>query len=291
MSMNKLRKPEWLRANRLGNEHANKIRQHLSKYNLHTVCNSAMCPNQGECFNRGTATFMILGDVCTRNCRFCAVEKNMPLLPPDPLEPLHIAELSNELKLKHIVITTVTRDDLPDGGASQFVKVLDAIRKKCLKSVTTETLISDLEGNWDALKTIIEAKPTVLNHNVETIERLYPEVRPMADYYRSLELLKRVKEINPEIITKSGLMVGLGESVEEVKKLLRDLYEHQVQVVTIGQYLQPSREHIPVKEYIHPDIFEEYRRYGEELGFIFVESGPLVRSSYHAERIQQYITK
>ncbi len=291
MSMNKLRKPEWLKANRLGNEQANVIRQYLSKFNLHTVCNSARCPNQGECFNRGTATFMILGEVCTRNCRFCAVDKNNPLLPPDPLEPIHIAELSKELKLKHIVITTVTRDDLPDGGASQFVKVLEEIRRNCPESVTTETLISDLEGNWDALQTIIKARPTVLNHNVETIERLYPEVRPMANYYRSLDLLKKVKEINPDIITKSGLMVGLGESVQEVKELLNDLYKHQVQVVTIGQYLQPSREHIPVKEYIHPDIFEEYRRYGEELGFIFVESGPLVRSSYHAERIQQYITK
>lgn len=291
MSMNKLRKPEWLKANRLGNEQANVIRQYLSKFNLHTVCNSARCPNQGECFNRGTATFMILGEVCTRNCRFCAVDKNNPLLPPDPLEPIHIAELSKELKLKHIVITTVTRDDLPDGGASQFVKVLEEIRRNCPESVTTETLISDLEGNWDALQTIIKARPTVLNHNVETIERLYPEVRPMANYHRSLDLLKKVKEINPDIITKSGLMVGLGESVQEVKELLNDLYKHQVQVVTIGQYLQPSREHIPVKEYIHPDIFEEYRRYGEELGFIFVESGPLVRSSYHAERIQQYITK
>lgn len=291
MSMNKLRKPEWLKANRLGNEQANVIRQYLSKFNLHTVCNSARCPNQGECFNRGTATFMILGEVCTRNCRFCAVDKNNPLLPPDPLEPIHIAELSKELKLKHIVITTVTRDDLPDGGASQFVKVLEEIRRNCPESVTTETLISDLEGNWDALQTIIKARPTVLNHNVETIERLYPEVRPMANYHRSLDLLKKVKEINPDIITKSGLMVGLGESVQEVKELLNDLYKHQVQVVTIGQYLQPSRDHIPVKEYVHPDIFEEYRRYGEELGFIFVESGPLVRSSYHAERIQQYITK
>jgi lipoic acid synthetase len=289
--MNKLRKPEWLKANRLGNENANIIRQHLAKYNLHTVCSSARCPNQGECFNRGTATFMILGEVCTRNCRFCAVDKNKTLLPPDPLEPSHIAELSKELKLKHIVVTTVTRDDLPDGGASQFVKVLDEIREKCPATVTTETLISDLEGNWDALKTIIAAKPTVLNHNVETIERLYPDVRPMANYHRSLELLQKVKEIDPSIITKSGLMVGLGETVEEVKVLLDDLYKHQVQIVTIGQYLQPSMAHIPVKEYVHPDIFEEYRKYGEELGFIFVESGPLVRSSYHAERIQQYITK
>ncbi len=291
MSMNKLRKPEWLKANRLGNEQANKIRQYLSKFNLHTVCNSARCPNQGECFNRGTATFMILGEVCTRNCRFCAVEKNKALLAPDLLEPSHIADLSKELKLKHIVVTTVTRDDLPDGGASQFVKVLEAIHNTCPSSVTTETLISDLEGNWEALQTIIDAKPTVLNHNVETIARLYPQVRPMADYRRSLQLLKKVKEIDPEIITKSGFMVGLGETEDEVKQLLNDLYEHQVQVVTIGQYLQPSREHIPVKEYVHPDIFEIYRKYGEELGFMFVESGPLVRSSYHAERIQQYITK
>lgn len=291
MSMNKLRKPEWLKANRLGNEQANVIRHYLSKFGLHTVCNSARCPNQGECFERGTATFMILGEVCTRNCRFCAIDKKNALLLPDPLEPSHIAELSKELKLKHVVITTVTRDDLADGGASHFVKVIQEIRQQCPSNVTTETLISDLEGNWEALAEIVKAKPTVLNHNVETIARLYPEVRPMADYNRSLSLLKKVKELDPNIITKSGFMVGLGETEEEIKRLLNDLYAHQVQVVTIGQYLQPSREHIPVKEYVHPDIFDEYRRYGEELGFLFVESGPLVRSSYHAERIQQYITK
>lgn len=289
--MNKLRKPEWLKANRIGSEQANIIRQYLTKFDLYTVCNAARCPNQGECFERGTATFMILGEVCTRNCKFCAIDKKRSLLAPDPLEPSHIAELSKELKLKHVVITTVTRDDLPDGGASHFVKVIEEIRQQCPNNVTTETLISDLEGNWEALSEIIKAKPTVLNHNVETIARLYPEVRPMADYHRSLSLLKRVKELDSTVITKSGFMVGLGETEAEVKKLLDDLYANQVQIVTIGQYLQPSREHLPVKEYVHPDIFNKYRKYGEELGFMFVESGPLVRSSYHAEKVQQYITK
>jgi lipoic acid synthetase len=288
--MNKLRKPEWLKANRLGNKQANTIRQYLAKFNLHTVCNSARCPNQGECFESGTATFMILGEVCTRNCKFCAVDKEKTLVKPNPEEPHAIAQLSKELDLKHVVITTVTRDDLVDGGASQFVKVIEEIRKVCSDRVTIETLISDLDGNDEALKSIIEACPTVLNHNVETIKRLYPEVRPMANYERSLQLLKRVKELNPNVITKSGFMVGLGETEEEVKKLLNDLYEHGVQIVTIGQYLQPTSTHIPVKEYVHPDTFEMYREYGEDLGFMFVESGPLVRSSYHAEKVQNYIT-
>ncbi len=288
--MNKLRKPEWLKANRLGNEQANTIRKYLAKFNLHTVCNSARCPNQGECFNRGTATFMILGDVCTRNCKFCAIDKTKELVNPDPNEPKAIAELSKELNLKHIVITTVTRDDLPDGGASQFVNAIDEIKAICDNKVTIETLISDLEGNWDALESIVQACPTVLNHNVETIKKLYPEVRPMANYDRSLQLLKKVKELNPDIITKSGFMVGLGETEEEVKHLLNDLYAHGVQIVTIGQYLQPTKDHLPVKEYVHPNVFEKYRIYGEELGFMFVESGPLVRSSYHAERVQNYIT-
>lgn len=289
--MKNLRKPEWLKANRLGNKRANKLRKYLVDYKLNTVCSSARCPNQGECFERGTATFMILGEVCTRNCKFCAIAKDLTLLPPDVDEPQAIADLSKELGLKHVVITTVTRDDLPDGGASQFVAVINALKDSCGDKITTETLISDLEGNWKALEGIVNANPTVLNHNVETIKRLYSEVRPMADYNRSLELLKKVKELNPNIITKSGFMVGLGETQDEVIELLHDMYKHGIQIVTIGQYLQPTKDHLDVKEYVHPDVFDKYREIGEEIGFLFVESGPLVRSSYHAEKVQNYITK
>lgn len=289
--MARLKKPEWVLGNRLGSKDANKIRKLLNQYNLHTVCNSARCPNQGECFTRGTATLMILGETCTRNCRFCAVDKSQPILPPDPEEPQHIAELVNILKLKHVVITTVTRDDLIDGGASQFVEVINKIRENANQDVTIETLISDLDGNDEALQLIIKAHPEVLNHNVETIERLYPDVRPMANYKRSLELLQRVKELDSSIITKSGFMVGLGETKDEVKKLLRDMRDYGIEIVTIGQYLQPTKNHLEVQEYVHPDVFKEYQVYGEELGFLFVESSPLVRSSYHAERVQQYIKK
>jgi lipoic acid synthetase len=232
---------------------------------------------------------MILGDVCTRNCRFCAVDKSVnALMPPDPNEPANIAEMTNKLKLKHLVLTTVTRDDLKDGGASQFVKIINSVHENCY-NVSIEVLISDLEGDWDSLKKIVEAKPDIVNHNLETVPRLYPDVRPMADYKRSLELLKQAKQFDKEMITKSGIMVGLGETEDEVIELMKDLREIGCNILTIGQYLSPSEHHHPVVKYVHPDIFKRYKEIGEEIGFIFVESGPLVRSSYHAERVRDFI--
>jgi len=286
--MKYLRKPEWLKSKKLGANKAQTVIHYLREYNLHTVCESAKCPNQGECFERGTATFMILGDVCTRNCTFCAVEKDKKnLLPPDPKEPEAIANLAKKLNLKHIVITTVTRDDLSDGGASQFVETLKKIKEICDKDVSTEVLISDLQGDAEQLQKIIAAAPDILNHNVETVPRLYPKVRPMADYQRSLNVLATAKKLNQNLITKSGLMLGLGEKKNEVLSLMEDLRKAGVDILTIGQYMQPSLKHYPVKEYVHPDIFKYYRLIGEKMGFKIVESAPLVRSSYHAERARK----
>ncbi|OQX72047.1 MAG: lipoyl synthase [Candidatus Cloacimonas sp. 4484_275] len=285
---NYLRKPEWLKSKKLGATKAQSIIKYLREYNLHTVCESAKCPNQGECFERGTATFMILGEVCTRNCTFCAVEKGRnKLLPPDPQEPESIAKLAKKLNLKHIVITTVTRDDLPDGGASQFVKTLNKIREICDSDVSTEVLISDLKGDSEQLEKIIKAAPDILNHNVETVPRLYPEVRPLANYQRSLKILETSRKLNKNLITKSGLMLGLGEKKDEVLSLMEDLIKVGVDILTIGQYMQPSLKHHPVVEYVHPEIFKYYGLVGEKMGFKIVESAPLVRSSYHAERARK----
>lgn len=287
-----LRKPKWLTSSKVGSKRACQVTKYLREYNLNTVCEDAKCPNRGECFDNGTATFMILGETCTRNCTFCAVDKTRKnLLPADLKEPQAIAELSAKLGLKHLVVTTVTRDDLPDGGASQFVKVIHEVRKQCAKDVSIEVLISDLEGNLDALKTIVEAGPDVLNHNVETIARLYDTVRPMANYQQSLNVLKQAKKIDPEILTKSGFMVGLGESQDEVLELMRDLRQADVNIITIGQYLMPSRKHFQVVEYVHPDVFDFYRIEGERMGFDIVESSPLVRSSYHAEKARKLLRK
>ncbi|HPR18208.1 MAG TPA: lipoyl synthase [Candidatus Cloacimonadota bacterium] len=290
--MDRLRKPAWLKSEKLGARKAQEIIHCLRKYNLHTVCEGAKCPNQGECFERGTATFMILGEVCTRNCRFCAVPKTKnELLPPDEKEPAAIASLCRDLNLKHIVITTVTRDDLADGGASQFVQTIEAIRKVCKAEVTIEILTSDFNGDLEQVDKVIAAGPDVFNHNVETIPRLYSEVRPMADFQRSLQVLKRAKQAAPGILTKSGFMAGLGESKEEVVSLLKQLRANDVDIVTIGQYMAPSCHHYPVQEYVHPDIFDFYRREGENMGFKFVESAPLVRSSFHAEKARNFITR
>jgi lipoic acid synthetase len=234
----------------------------------------------GECYGNKTATFMILGNVCTRNCRFCAVT-NGHTEPLDPKEPENIGKACKEMGLRHVVVTSVTRDDLPDGGAEHFAKTVQEIRKQNPQS-TIELLISDLQGDWEALKTILDSKPDILNHNLETVPELYNEVRPQADYKRSLELLKKVKEIDPSIYTKSGIMVGLGEKEESVHSLMDDLREIDCDILTIGQYLQPSKEHIQLKEYIHPDIFEKYKKIAEEKGFKYVASGPFVRSSYNA---------
>jgi lipoic acid synthetase len=275
-----LPKPEWLKKRIPNKRSIEEMEVLLRGLSLHTVCEGANCPNAGECFASRTATFMILGDTCTRNCRFCAVKKGEPLS-LDPNEPEHVAEAAQKLALKHIVITSVTRDDLPDGGADHFASLVRCLRKACPNS-TVELLIPDLQGNWEALEIIVNERPDVLNHNVETVPSLYPLVRPQAKYERSIELLRRVKEIDSSIITKSGLMVGLGEETEEVISVMGDLVDAGCDMLTIGQYLQPSPAHLPIAEYVTPEQFERYKRIALEKGFSFVASGPFVRSSYHA---------
>ena len=277
----------WLRRKLPDQKVINKMENLFKDLNLHTVCDSALCPNRGECFKNGTATFMIMGDVCSRNCQFCAVKKGKPL-PLDPKEPIHIAQAAKYLKLKHVVVTSVTRDDLLDGGAEHFVQTVIAIKNLLPKS-TVEILIPDFQGSREALQKVIEVHPEVINHNIETIERLYSSVRPIADYKTSLQLIKRVKIGNQDIITKSGIMLGLGEKKEEVVIAMKDLRKVNCDLLTIGQYLRPSPQHLKVKEYIHPDEFEVYRKIGMSLGFKHVLSGPLVRSSYHSGEILQNI--
>ena len=255
----------------------------LAGMGVHTVCESARCPNLGECFGRGSATFMILGDVCSRNCRFCAVDHGEPG-PVDPEEPRRMAEAAEMLGLRHVVVTSVTRDDLPDGGATHFAHTVRAVRER-LPGATVEVLVPDLQGDREALRTVLEAGPEVLNHNVETVLRLYPQVRPEADYGRSLRVLRWARELSESTMTKSGFMVGLGETEEEVPGLLQDLREAGVGVVTIGQYLQPTRWHLPVADYVSPRVFQEYERAARAMGFLHVLSGPLVRSSYRAEEL------
>ncbi|EKS4342149.1 lipoyl synthase [Clostridium botulinum] len=274
------RKPEWLKIKFQFGDSTKKINALKRSLGLNTVCDEANCPNRLECHNKGTATFMILGSVCTRNCRFCNVKTGKAQC-VDKEEPLHVAQAVKELGLKHAVITSVTRDDLEDGGASQFAEVIRAIRK-LTPNTTIEVLIPDLKGNWEALKVILDEKPEILNHNIETISGLYKKVRPEAIYTRSLELLRKVKEIDKSILTKSGFMVGLGEKEEEVIELLKDLRKYQCDIVTIGQYLQPSKEHIELEEYVHPEVFKKYNKIGLDMGFKYIASSPLVRSSYNA---------
>ncbi|MGO5074585.1 lipoyl synthase [Clostridium sporogenes] len=274
------RKPEWLKIKFQFGDSTKKINALKRSLGLNTVCDEANCPNRLECHNKGTATFMILGSVCTRNCRFCNVKTGKAQC-VDKEEPLHVAQAVKELGLKHAVITSVTRDDLDDGGASQFAEVIRAIRK-LTPNTTIEVLIPDLKGNWEALKVILDEKPEILNHNIETISGLYKKVRPEAIYTRSLELLRKVKEIDKSILTKSGFMVGLGEKEEEVIELLKDLRKYQCDIVTIGQYLQPSKEHIELAEYVHPEVFKKYKKIGLDMGFKYIASSPLVRSSYNA---------
>jgi lipoic acid synthetase len=282
-----IRKPDWLKIKKGEMREIRDVEKMLAANQLHTVCREANCPNRMECYGNKTATFLIMGPNCTRGCRFCNVTKEAPLC-LDPQEPVRVAAAVVELGLKHAVVTSVTRDDLEDGGASHFVAVIRAIREAS-PVTSVEVLIPDLRGNWEALETIMNEKPDILNHNIETIERLYPEIRPEAVYTRSLELLSRAKAMQPHILTKSGLMLGLGETEEEVLKLLGDLRAHQVDLVTIGQYLPPSAEHYPVKEYVHPDVFESLSRQGMALGFQDVSSGPLVRSSYNAGKVYDQI--
>lgn len=275
------RKPAWLRIEKRRGENLNYVTNLLEKYSLNTVCDGANCPNKAECFSKKTATFMIMGNECSRNCRFCDVKMSKNLLPLDPNEPENLAKATIELGLKHVVVTSVTRDDLPDGGAEHFAQTIRAIRAKD-KSIIIEVLISDLQGDKDALKIVVDAEPDIINHNVETVPSLYTKVRPMAIYQRSLDVLANVKEMNPKIFTKSGVMLGLGEEYEQVMEVFKDLREIDCDFLTVGQYLPPSTNHVELKEYIHPDLFEKYRVDAMELGFKFVASSPLVRSSYKA---------
>ena len=275
------RKPRWIRAQWPGGRRYGEIVTLLRDSELHTVCQEARCPNIGECFNRGTATFMILGDTCTRACGFCAVTSGRPGT-LDWGEPGRLAASVERLGLNYVVITSVNRDDVPDGGAAIFAACIAAVRAR-RPACSVEVLIPDLMGAWDALDVVLDARPTVLNHNVETVERLYPRVRHQARYARSLELLRRAADHQPRIPTKSGFMLGLGEQRDEVSQLLRDLREADCDLLTVGQYLRPSPKHLPVARYVPPAEFDEIRAEARALGFAHVESGPMVRSSYHAE--------
>ncbi len=283
MTIKPPKKPEWLRvkvpSDRSSFETIQKIRQNA----LCTVCVEAQCPNQMECFNRGTATFMLLGPVCTRNCAFCAVEKGR-VAAPDPREPFLVAEAISELGLKYCVLTMVTRDDLNDGGAFHIERTVKTIRTKT-PEINIELLISDLSGSGGALTKVLQTKPAVLNHNIETVERLYPKVRPQAIYARSLSLLAEVAKTSPSTTTKSGMMLGLGETRKEIIATMSDLRSAGCQVLTMGQYLAPSKKHLPVAKYIDPQEFDAYREEALRLGFVGVASGPLVRSSYRAEEL------
>ncbi|OGP62474.1 MAG: lipoyl synthase [Deltaproteobacteria bacterium RBG_13_49_15] len=279
------KKPEWLKVKLQGEKEIHEVRTMLERFSLHTVCEEARCPNIIECFGRKTATFMILGNICTRNCTFCNITPGRPLS-PDPDEPFHVAQAVRGLELKHAVITSVTRDDLADGGASHFARVIEEIKKLDMQ-IQIEVLVPDFKGDQEALLQVVLAKPQIINHNVETVPRLYPSVRPEADYPRSLQLLKRVKNRDRDLFTKSGLMLGLGEERDEVLSVFDDLRNVECDFLTVGQYLAPSNQHHPVIGFVHPDIFEEYRIEGLKRGFKHVASAPLVRSSYHAEQAIQ----
>jgi lipoic acid synthetase len=278
-----LKKPPWLKKRIPPFQYLTKVKSILDEADLHTVCEEARCPNLGECFSQGTATILILGRICTRNCGFCAVEHGAPA-PPDEAEPEKVAQAVKKMDLQYVVITSVTRDDLPDGGASHFVKTIQAIRALDRK-IKVEVLIPDFKGDLSSLTSVLKEGPDILNHNIETVSRLYPEVRPQADYKRSLNLLKKSKELYPHILTKSGLMLGLGETEKEVLGLLRDLREVKCDFLTIGQYLQPRSDRLPVVRYIPPEEFEEYQKISEEMGFKSVASGPFIRSSFHASQM------
>ncbi|HEX3047539.1 MAG TPA: lipoyl synthase [Bacillota bacterium] len=281
--MEQVRKPEWLKRKLPPGENIAAIEGTVRSFGLHTVCQEANCPNLPECFSRQVATFLILGKNCTRNCSFCNVQKNQPE-PVDPLEPLHVAEAVKELGLKYVVITSVTRDDLDDGGAKHFAKVVEKI-KEVNPDVVIELLIPDFQGDEKALLEIIGAQPAVIGHNVETVSRFYPVVRPQAVYERSIEVLGYLKRNSGGIYTKSGIMVGLGEKEAEVVAVFEDLRKVGCDFLTVGQYLAPSKNHFPVVEYVHPEVFERYRGVGLEMGFREVAAGPFVRSSYQAEKM------
>ncbi|HPR58111.1 MAG TPA: lipoyl synthase [Bacteroidales bacterium] len=280
MSENIMHKPDWLKIRIPSGKEYVRVKEIVKRHNLHTICTSGLCPNMADCWGRGTATFMILGDICTRSCKFCATKTGKPD-PPDPNEPAHLAESVKLMNLKHCVITSVDRDDLSDGGAAHWVKTIEAV--KLLNPTTTiEVLIPDFQGKHELVQSVINANPEVISHNLETVRRLTPLVRSAAKYDRSLEVIRQIAASG--ITAKSGIMAGLGETSREVLETMDDLLAVGCSVMTIGQYLQPTRAHLPVTEYIHPDKFAEWKEAGLKKGFRFVESAPLVRSSYHAEK-------
>ena len=284
------RLPPWIREKKLNLASLRDMKTMLRDRSLHSVCESLACPNRTECFSRGTATFMILGDVCTRSCGFCNVTTGRPYAPPSPNEPKAVAEAAQRLGLAHVVVTCVTRDDLDDGGAHQFAETIRELRI-ALPLAAVEVLTSDFRGNLQSVHTVVEARPDYFNHNVETVPRLYDFVRPGSRFERSLAVLREAKNADLTITTKSGLMLGLGERRDEVLEVLRRLLESGVEIVTIGQYLQPKREKLDVVEYVHPDVFDEYRLLGEAMGFRAVFSGPFVRSSYMADVVAHVYTE
>ena len=291
ISKNAATKPEWLRVKAPQFERIGNTANLLSDLKLNTVCQEASCPNIGECFASGTATFLIMGPGCTRACPYCDINFDRSKRDLDPTEPHRLAEAVSRMNLKHVVITSVNRDDLDDGGASQFFQCVAEVRKKSPET-TIELLIPDLCGNWQALELVLDSKPNVLNHNIETVQGLYRKVRPQGNYQRTLDLLKRTREYFPSVYTKSGFMLGLGESDDEVLNLLSDLKNHFVDIVTIGQYLSPGPKHLPVQRFVSPSKFNFFKLFGEDnLGFMQVVSSPLTRSSYHAEEIQKLMKK
>lgn len=275
-------KPPWVKVPTLGNLEAGRVRRILRSYGLSTVCNDAFCPNRGHCYQRGTATFLLLGRLCTRGCLYCAIEGSDSPPPPDPGEPARVAGAAADLSLSYVVLTSVTRDDLADGGAEHFARTVEAVRNR-LPGCLVEVLVPDFGGSRASLSRIARASPTVFNHNLETVERLFAEVRPGASFRRSLEVLEEFGRLRPDIPLKSGLMLGLGESREELMETLERLRDTGVELLTMGQYLQPSERHWPVDRYLHPAEFDDLRAAALEMGFRSVASGPLVRSSYHAD--------
>jgi lipoyl synthase len=283
-------KPDWLRVKAPQWERVGNVKEILRDLALNTVCEEASCPNIGECFNAGTATFLIMGPACTRACPYCDIDFEKKPQPLDPTEPTRLAEAVRRMKLNHVVITSVNRDDLADGGATQFVRCLEGIRTVSPQT-TIEVLIPDLCANWDALAIILQAAPEVLNHNTETVPRLYRRVRPQGNYDRTLELIRRSRQLAPQIYTKSGIMVGLGETDEEIRACMQDLRDVDCDILTIGQYLQPSQKHLKVDNFIHPEQFAAWKAFGEEIGFLQVVSSPLTRSSYHAEQVRELMQR
>jgi len=279
--------PEWIKRGIINTETTRNVRNILRQHNLNTVCDGARCPNKNECYSNNTATFLIMGKICTRNCRFCSINSAVP----DPLnteEPYQIAQAVKKLNLKYVVITSVTRDDLVDGGAEHFAKTINEI-KNINPDIKIEVLTPDFKGDKNSIKKIIETKPDVFNHNIETVQKLYSRIRPQAEYSRSLELLRYIKDSNPQIFTKSGIMVGFGETIAELTETLRDLKNNSCDIVTIGQYIQPTKDHMKVNRYLEPEEFENLKNIGKDLGIKYVESGPLVRSSYNASIVIQYL--